>query len=56
MLNVTNEPQVQGSHVDHETLFQSTKTNPDIFGHLLLRNLDEYCHYHVDVNCKYALS
>lgn len=56
MLNVINEPQVQGSHVDHEILFQTTKTNPDIFGHLVLRKLHEYFHYHVNANCKDALS
>jgi len=55
MLNVINEPQVQGSHVDHETLFHTTKTNPYIFGHLVLRKLDEYCHYHVNVDCKDVL-
>jgi hypothetical protein len=56
MLNVINEPHVQGSHVDHEILFQTTKTNLDIFGHLVLRNLDEYCHYHVNANYKDVLS
>lgn len=56
MLNVINEPHVQGSHVDHETLFQTTKTNSNIFGHLVLRKLDEYCHYYVDANHKDALS
>jgi hypothetical protein len=56
MLNVINAPQVQRSHVDHETLFQATKTNPYIFGHLVLRKLDDYSHYHVDVDYKDALN
>jgi hypothetical protein len=47
---------MQGSHVDDETLFWTTKKKLDIFGHFVLKKLDEYCHNHVDANCKDALN
>ncbi len=56
MLNVINEWHMQGSHVDDETLFWTTKKKLDIFGHFVLKKLDEYCHNHVDANCKDALN